>query len=109
MIINRTNNRIGFYDFQETVNKYGEINNDRVHLFSLWSDIDKSTLKEYRNKSFEDLGTEKIVFIVDHRASLKVKREMWIKFRDDFYNIINIERDYSTQNITKITATKVDK
>lgn len=111
MIISRQNNRIEFLSLpsETIINDYGEPDETLQPEFKLWADISKSTLKEYRESDISDKGTHKIVFLVDYRASLKVKREMIIRFKGEDFNIIDIERDYGSHDMTKIMAQGVTK
>ena len=109
MIVNRLNNRIEFWSDRPHKDDYGEVVNTPEKVCTLWADIAKDSLKEYKERSYDDYGSHRISFLIDHRASLKVEREMEIHFHGDVYDIIDIERDYAQKDYTKIMAKKVDK
>lgn len=109
MIINQMNNRIEFYSVKPTKNEYGEIDNVPTLVAKIWADISKDSVKEYKEHDFDEKGSRHLTFLIDHRASLKIDREMVIKFREHEFNIIDIQRDYTFQDMAKIAAVEVDK
>lgn len=109
MIVNRLNNRIEFYSITSGKNDYGEaISTPKLEL-TLWADIAKDSIKEYQEHDFDEKGSRRLTFLIDHRASLKIKREWTIKFRDNNFEIVDIERDYTFKDMTKIMASEVSK
>jgi len=103
------NNRIEFYTVKSHKNENGEAVSTPTLVFSLWCDISKDSVKEYKEHDFDEKGSRQLTFLVDYRASLKATREMTIKFRGTDFNIEDIQRDYTFKDMTKIAATEVDK
>lgn len=109
MITNRMNNRIEFYSIKSSKNSYGEAVVEKKLEAKLWADIAKDSIKEYQEHDFDEKGSRRLTFLVDHRASLNVKREWTIRFRDQDFEILDIERDYTFKDMTKIMASEVSK
>lgn len=109
MITNRMNNRVEIMTHKTVKDDYGEITSELVPFTKLWTEVSKLTIKEYNEKDFSDKGTSQLTFLVDYRASLPVTREMMVKFKGNDYNIINIERDFTYHDLTKIKAEMVEK
>lgn len=92
-----------------TKDEDGTTSQSTVVFKTLWCDVTRSTLKEYRENSGLEEGKENIVFLVRYMDSRDVTKDMFIQFNGQKYNIKNIQRDYERFDSTRITARLVDK
>lgn len=76
---------------------------------TIWCDVPKATLKEYREDTNLSEGKEKVIFLVNHMSARGITKSNYIKFRDKVYNIIDITPDYEAHETDKITGELVTK
>lgn len=109
MILNLMNTKIQVLKTIQTQDEDGTVSLSTVVLKSLWCDVTRSTLKEYRENSGLEEDKENVIFLVRYMDSRDITSDMFIKFNGQKYNIKNIQRDYERFDSTRITGRLVDK
>lgn len=105
------NERITIFKRVPGQNDDGEvIPNKRKDIFECWAEIPKATVKEFMNRSNQDIGQdiqkrkETVTFNIRYRQKEVVDSSMLIDFRGRIFQIIDVETDYMRKDFTMIKA-----
>lgn len=108
MIIRNMTQRITFVNPNSGVNEDGEAIRDPTDEFTCWAEVQTGTLKEFReNSTGLTERKETFVFLIRHQQKKAIDTTWQIRFKDQYYEIIQYDPDYSNQDMDKIKGQQV--
>lgn len=116
MITRNMNERITFFVIKNGQNEDGEvIPGQKEELFSCWAEASKATVKEFRERTTQDMAGEgikkrkdTIIFNIRYQQKRVVDSTMMIVFRGNDYEILNVETDFMRKDFSMISAVMIE-
>ncbi|MGB3161549.1 MAG: phage head closure protein [Carnobacterium sp.] len=116
MITRNMNERITFLMKKDGQNEDGEVvTGIKEELFTCWAEVSKATVKEFRERTSQELagdGIKKrkdtIIFNIRYQQKEPVDSTMIISFRGNEYEILNVETDFMRKDFSMISAVMVE-
>lgn len=108
MITRKMNTRITIFSKTEGQNEDGEvINGVRNDVYSCWTEVKGSSVKEFKASRELDSYKDVKIFIIRYHPRPSFDNSMFIDFNGMEYKITEIEVDYATKETIMIKAVKV--
>lgn len=94
MILNLMNSKIQILKTVTFKRPDGTTRQKTVVFKTLWADVTRATLKEYREITGIAEEKENVIFLVNYMDSRDITEKMFVLFNGEKYNIKDIQRDY---------------
>lgn len=108
MILNLTNTKIQILKPTPITDENGDTTIEYSVLKTVWCDITRASLREYREGNSLEQSKDKLIFLVNYMDARGITRGMEIQLDDHIYEITNLDRDYEHLDYTRITGTEVE-
>lgn len=111
----RMNERITVYTKSGGQNEDGEvIDSIRTDLFSCWTEVKKTTVRDFKTVSSSDSDVDGIsktkdnkVFLIRYVPELPLDNSMFVDFHGEEYKIDRVEVDFASKDMIMISAVMV--
>lgn len=116
MITRNMNERITFFTKRDGQNEEGEVvSGIKKILFTCWAEVSKATVKEFRERTSQELAgggitkrKDTIIFNIRYQQKQLVDSTMMIDFRGKEYEILNVETDFMRKDFSMISAVMIE-
>ncbi|MCO8200934.1 head-tail adaptor protein [Streptococcus suis] len=103
------NERITFFSRTAGQNEDGEVvDTVRKDVYSCWTEISGTTIKDFRTVSGIETGKDSKTFIIQYHPRPPFDTSMYIDFRKAVYKITEIHVDYAGKDYILVKATSAE-